>query len=142
MGKIRFIGAADIPFRRGSSAGNPDVPLEERVNTETRYFTTGSESEGQLMEARFLPGLVISSHAHHAPEVVYIVEGELHFGNRVCGPGSVIEVPADTLYGFRAGSDGVRFLNFRPRNDNSYVSKEAFMTARRGTPPVGKASAE
>jgi hypothetical protein len=53
--------------------------------------------------------------------MIVVVEGELRFGNRVVHTGSSVFIPATTLYEFRAGDAGARYLNFRPREDNSYL---------------------
>ena len=75
----------------------------------------------QLFEIRLEPGLEIGTHAHADDEIVAVVEGELHVGRRVCGAGSSIFIPGNTLYGFRAGPDGCRYLNFRAEADSTYL---------------------
>ena len=59
-----------------------------------------------------------------------MVEGELHFGRRVCGPGSSFFIPGNTLYGFRAGPQGCRYLNFRAQADSTYFTKDDVVEAR------------
>ena len=66
--------------------------------------------------------------------MIYILEGEIIFGNRSFGPGSTISIPGNTLYGFRAGPEGLRFLNFRPRADTTFITKEQFSAARASQP--------
>ena len=43
--------------------------------------------------------------------------------------GSSVFIAAHTLYSFRAGPDGVRFLNFRPVGGARYIFKDEFMEA-------------
>jgi redox-sensitive bicupin YhaK (pirin superfamily) len=85
----------------------------------------------QLFEIRLEPGLEISTHAHAYDEIVAVVEGELHVGRRVCGPGTSIFIPGNTLYGFVAGPAGCRYLNFRAEADSTYFTKDDIVEARR-----------
>jgi redox-sensitive bicupin YhaK (pirin superfamily) len=84
----------------------------------------------QLFEILLEPGLEISTHAHADDEIIAVVEGELHLGRRVCGAGSSIFIPGNTLYGFRAGPTGCRYLNFRAQADSSFFTKEDIVAAR------------
>ncbi|HVF76538.1 MAG TPA: hypothetical protein VM938_15990 [Acidimicrobiales bacterium] len=84
----------------------------------------GADGELQLFEVRLLPDAVVEAHAHAVDEVIVVVEGEIVFGRRRYGPGSSVLVPGMTLYSFRAGPDGLTFLNFRGTADTSLVTKE------------------
>ena len=46
------------------------------------------------------------------------------------GAGSSFFIPGNTLYGFRAGPEGCRYLNFRAQADSTYFSKEDIVEAR------------
>ena len=84
----------------------------------------------QLFEIQLEPGLEITTHAHADDEIIAVVQGELQVGRRVCGPGTSIFVPGNTLYGFRAGPEGCRYLNFRAQADSTYFSKDDVVAAR------------
>lgn len=88
----------------------------------------GGEDTLRLFEVSLLPDTVVDVHAHVEEEVIYVLEGELFVGGgqRSLQPGSSIYVAGSTLYSFRAGPEGLRFLNFRPRSDNSYIAKNTF----------------
>jgi hypothetical protein len=45
--------------------------------------------------------------------------------------GSSAMFPGKTLYGFSAGPEGLRFLNFRARRDATFHTKEQFMAQRK-----------
>ena len=62
--------------------------------------------------------------------IIAVVQGALHLGRRVCGPGSSFFIPGNTLYGFRAGPEGCRYLNFRARADSTFFTKEDIVDAR------------
>ena len=59
------------------------------------------------------PGHTSAPHSHDRDETIYILEGEMTFGDRLCGPGTVIHLEKETEYGFTSGPLGVRFLNVR-----------------------------
>ena len=60
------------------------------------------------------PNFTVDAHSHSEDEVIYIVEGQLTVGDRVCTPGTVIFFEKETDYGFTTGPEGVRFMNIRP----------------------------
>ena len=132
MATIRFFQPSEhdfVPTRelaseasRGSEAG--------REGTAIRFRYPGSESEAQLFEVRCEPNLEIPVHAHAEDEIIVVVDGELHFGARVCCAGASVYIPGHTLYGFRAGPAGATFLNFRPRADGVYLSRDEFLALK------------
>ncbi|MDQ1447437.1 MAG: hypothetical protein QOC79_408 [Actinomycetota bacterium] len=90
----------------------------------------GDPGKLQLFEIQLEPGLEISTHAHADDEIIVVMEGEQHLGRRVCGPGTSLFIPGNTLYGFRAGPEGCRYLNFRARADSTFFTKEDIVDAR------------
>jgi quercetin dioxygenase-like cupin family protein len=140
MGRI-VISDDALPWlapRLGTRAED-DVPWtqnREPVGTDdlrraSRMLHAGNRTEPQLFEVTCPPGDVVDPHAHKACEIVYVVEGQLRLGAQILDVGSSAFISANTLYGFQAGSTGVRFLNFRPCADLSYVSKSRFMESRK-----------
>lgn len=97
---------------------------EHNLNTPTRVHEPGSESTLQCFEVDFHPGRSVEVHSHATDEIIYVLKGSLELGKRSLGPGSSVFVGADTLYSFRAGPDGLQFLNFRPHKDNVYRTRE------------------
>jgi hypothetical protein len=49
----------------------------------------------------------------------------------VARAGDSVLIPGLTVYGFRAGPAGCRFLNFRPRRDRTYYSRADLVARRR-----------
>jgi hypothetical protein len=83
-----------------------------------------------MFEVNLPPDFEVDSHAHLEAEIIYVTEGELHFGNRVVSSGGSVFIEANTLYGFRSGSMPTQFINFRARADLSYFTKEQFVARR------------
>jgi uncharacterized cupin superfamily protein len=79
---------------------------------------------------RVKPGGRTQAHAHAESEIIYVLSGDIEFGNRSFPAGSAINVPGNTLYSFRAGPNGLRFLNFRGRRDFTFISKADFVAER------------
>jgi quercetin dioxygenase-like cupin family protein len=104
----------------------------EELAGKTREHHLGSETEPELFEVKFGPGTAVQPHAHLCDEIIYVIAGQLILGSRVLDPGSSVFIAGQTLYSFRAGPEGVHFVNFRPRSGAGYLSKDEFM-ARRGS---------
>lgn len=125
-----FLGVDD--FRRQMNAEHEGRPSdEELVGTRIRIVQSGDAEQAQLIEISMVANLRVAPHAHEADEIFYVLEGELNFGRRVCGPGAAVAIPARTLYGFVVGASGVRFLNYSRSADSSYIPR-ARMTAHAG----------
>jgi quercetin dioxygenase-like cupin family protein len=133
MAAIRFFDPDATDFLRADDV-YPDSLKEQLTAAEVSDTAVrlhqGLPGKLQLFEIRLEPGLEVSRHAHADDEIVYVVDGELHVGRRVCGAGSSFFIPGNTLYGFRAGPAGCRYLNFRARADSTYFTKEHFVNTR------------
>jgi hypothetical protein len=138
MAVIRFVPGSSREFVPVLELFADDLRMQEVLASlsdderEGARFThhPGSDDEPQLFEVRYPPGTRITPHAHDADEILVVVEGELHFGKQVYGPHSSVFIPRFTLYAFRAGPDGVTFLNFRPIASRGALSKEDLMARR------------
>ena len=125
MATIEFTSPDPDAWVRTRDALPPERHAEfsdGELDSEVRRHHDGGPDALQLYEVRAPAGAKFRSHAHHEEEVLLVVEGELHAGSHVVGPGGTMRIPAHTLYAFSAGPDGVRLYNFRPRRDISYVT--------------------
>ena len=100
------------------------------LDSDRRGHSDGSDTEPQLFEVRLPADVEAGAHAHDRDEMMYIVDGEMHVGNRVLRPGSSMFISANTLYSFRSGPNGLHFLNFRPQGGARYIFKEDFLAER------------
>lgn len=80
-------------------------------------------------------------HSHEEDEVIFVTDGQIRLGARLYGPGTALAIAADTLYGFTAGPDGMRFVNFRagrPREihfaSGAVMDEVAYWQERTGSP--------
>jgi len=113
MGKVRFCKAEEVPLVHGKDR-----------TTSGRVFHPGADGELQLFEVNLLPGTPTESHAHKEAEIIYVIEGSLEFGAQVLRAGDSVQIDGMTLYAFKSGPEGVRFINFRPRRDRTFYTRD------------------
>jgi quercetin dioxygenase-like cupin family protein len=132
MGSIRFVRPEDQVFtkREGDAVTYQPEGADVRGH-EFCYIFPGGTDELQLLEVHLPAHAEVRPHAHSLDEIIVVIEGELRFGARTCGPGSSVYIGADTLYGFRAGPEGVTYRNFRSQGGANYQSKDEFLAARK-----------
>ena len=134
MARIRIIEAQAIDWQPVAAAVPPDVAARmSRAEREAdvRILHSGQNGQAQLFEARIAADEIVSLHAHAADEIIYILDGELRMGRKRLGPGSSAYICGNTLYGFSAGADGVRFLNFRAAANTPFITRDEFMAAQK-----------
>jgi quercetin dioxygenase-like cupin family protein len=132
MGRIRVHDADATPWTRiGDMTRNASVLTQGELDSHIRFAEPGGEDSPQLMEVNYVPGAVVDPHFHDSAEIIYVVEGELHFGDRVLGPGASLYVGERAVYSYVAGPHGLKIVNFRPRADFSFHPRggEASATA-------------
>src|SRR5207248_11692208 len=60
---------------------------------------------------RYDPGLVLERHGHSSDHLVFVLDGELTVGERVCSAGTLVVLEHGAAFGpLVAGPDGVTFL--------------------------------
>lgn len=143
MGTVRVADAKEIEWegsdqeKAAAIRARGIILSPEELAGKSREHHHGSETEPELFEVQFGPNTVVNPHAHLYDEIIYVVAGQLILGSRVVEPGSSVFIAGQTLYSFRAGPEGVHFVNFRPRSGASYVSKDEFMAQRGSAPAAG-----
>ena len=103
MGRAIIMHIDDAPWTQGVSA--------EKIGTQL----IGERDSGQhVLVPSLPPNQYVAPHTHNQDEVIFVLDGELTLGDKVCGPGTVIFIEGDTEYSFTSGPNGLRFLNVRP----------------------------
>lgn len=129
MGKLRVHVAEEIKLTKiRDRAGDPPPKIYElladsELDSSMTFHEFGSENELQLAELDYLPGAEAVVHKHDDDEIIYVVSGEMHLGNKILRAGSSVYIPGNTFYGFTAGPNGLRIVNFRARADVSFYLK-------------------
>lgn len=145
MPAIRFADRESATFFDLATPDMSDTDRERVRRHEVLVRHPGASDELQMWELTMAAGVTVPIHAHETSEIAYVLQGELRFGSRLCGVGTSVLVPANTLYSFKVGAEGCRFLLFRERLDESYISKEQFRDMRtqsRAASPAGVDSVE
>ena len=52
-------------------------------------------------------------HSHTEDEIIFVTDGDIRLGSLLYGSGTALAIAANTLYGFSAGPNGLKFVNFR-----------------------------
>lgn len=61
-----------------------------------------------VIHARYDPGMVVEAHGHASDHYVYVIDGEVTIGDRICGPGTHVALPVGAVFGpLIAGPEGV-----------------------------------
>lgn len=129
MKRIEFAHSKDIAPRTVSDfapASFLSLLSKEEQQTQVKTHFPGGEGRLFLMEIQDVPNAQATLHAHEKDEIFFVLEGEMHFGSRICSAGDSISILAGTLYTFRAGPNGCRYLKFTAAADNSFVTKEQY----------------
>jgi quercetin dioxygenase-like cupin family protein len=128
MGTLRVHPAEEIKWTRiRDRAGNPPPKVfaclaDSELDSSMTFHEFGSAKELQLAELNYLPGAEAVVHRHDDEGIIYVVSGEMHFGSKVLQAGCSVYIPGHAFYGFSAGPNGLRIVNFRARTDISFYS--------------------
>ena len=121
----KWIVVAELAAQQRGAAERPQFKdTDPEMVSPIRMHEPGDENSLQLFEVDVAPNSFVDVHSHGTDEIMYVVKGSLVLGKRSLGPGSSVFIAGDTLYSFRSGPDGLRFLNFRPHKDVIYRTRE------------------
>ncbi|CAN7514325.1 cupin domain-containing protein [Phenylobacterium sp. LjRoot219] len=121
--KLRVHQPADLAWRRIGDivTGEMAQALDPgELASHVAFHAPGDAAAPQLMELKLEPDALLVPHSHDTSEIIYVVAGELRWGDQVLGQGGSIFIPAQVVYSFRAGPAGARLVNFRPTADHSF----------------------
>lgn len=134
MARIRLINPEDRKTIMGAEflrAKVPDFDFDQGLLDGKAWPYFPAEGEGlYLWEFSIAPNEGSPVHAHSAPEIIYILSGQLSFGALVARTGSAVYVPEDTLYATQAGPDGCHILLFRGDTNVAMTMKDDFLAQR------------
>jgi quercetin dioxygenase-like cupin family protein len=108
---------AAMSVGRSHVAGEPIDDFFSEAVMENFTSTVPFRQEGpdgfSLVSLDFPPGAILPRHSHSADCLYYIISGGIVIGKRELGPGDGFFAPAEHPYGYRAGAEGVKLLEFR-----------------------------
>lgn len=142
MKKIEFVHARDVAFRKVADFA-PQSFLEtlskDDQETEVRTHFAGAADRLFLMEIKEVPNAQTVLHAHEKDEIFFVLEGEMRFGQRTCVAGDSVHICGGTLYTFRAGPNGCRYLKFTGSADHSFIPKDHYSAEHFAASTCGQA---
>jgi hypothetical protein len=102
---LRFAHIDEVPRREAVA----QLHGERRVGVHLRVLEWSDR--WFVSYTRYDPGLVLARHAHKSNSTVFIVEGEVHVGERLCPAGTLIVLDQDVFFGpLIAGPEGCTLL--------------------------------
>lgn len=124
MAKVRITIPEQQPWQvsslRAETAASKAIMPDGSPASAYKIREPGTAHAPQLVELRMGPDEEIELHCHDEDEIMYVLSGEMRLGSRTVGPGACIYIGGGVFYGFKAGAEGVHFLNFRSHIDNSF----------------------
>ena len=93
-----------------------------------KWLAIGEDPPYLSLYARYDPHMIVREHGHRSPHVVFVLEGEIWCGDRLCRAGTHIELPHGATFGpFRAGDDGAVLFEVMLGDPRSWgADEEAF----------------
>ena len=91
-----------------------------------RFKILIGQGEGpvNMQRTEYYPGHHEAPHSHPEDEILYILEGKIHFGRDELGPGDAIFVPGDKIYSLHTGDSGVTFVRIGLSNHVTSLSEQ------------------
>ncbi|MSQ53120.1 MAG: hypothetical protein EXR28_14680 [Betaproteobacteria bacterium] len=59
------------------------------------------------------PNRELNTHCHSEDEIIFVTDGSMLLGRQELAPGTAIAIDRDTAYKFKAGPNGLSFVNYR-----------------------------
>lgn len=111
----RIEGAEPRFTDRHAADDPPWIPVRSQRNADgteahvwEKWVAFSVEPMYLALFARYDPGMIVRKHGHHSPHTLTVLGGEITCGDRVCPPGTHIELPIGADFGpFVAGPEGV-----------------------------------
>jgi len=109
MSQAKVISDVEFDWREAS----PDWPGRAGPGEPTVWFKmlmARSPGLPNVQRVRFEPKHFEPPHTHDEDEVIFLIGGELQFGDRKLAMGDTLFVPKNTRYSLRAGDAGTEFV--------------------------------
>jgi hypothetical protein len=103
--QLKFVDADAVPFTEVVAQLHGD----RRASVHIKFLEWTPERF--VAYTRYDPGLVLERHGHSSDHLVFVLEGELTVGDRVCGPHTLVVLEHGAAFGpLIAGPEGCVFL--------------------------------
>lgn len=125
---FRHLDDPDVPWQKVRAQRNADGS-ESFVHE--KWLAFSPEPQYLSLYARYDPGMIVRRHGHLSPHVVFVLEGDLWFGERHCRAGTHVELPQGAAFGpIVAGEGGAALFEVMMGDPRSWGEEpEAFERA-------------
>jgi hypothetical protein len=125
---FRHLDDPEVPWQAIKAQRNADGSL---AHVWEKWLAFSSDPQYLTIYARYDPGMVVRRHGHFSPHVVFVLAGEVSFGDRRCPAGTHIELPLGATFGpVVAGSEGAVMFEVMMGDPRSWGDEpEAYETA-------------
>jgi quercetin dioxygenase-like cupin family protein len=114
MNDVGIYHFEDVEWHVPTSAGtDPDAAAEAGRKGARRRFLAQGESGFYSQVVDLPPDFDTPAHSHDHAEVFMVLEGSCTLNGDTLGPYDTAVIPANGVYGFRTGPQGLRFLVVR-----------------------------
>ena len=101
---FRHLDDPEVPWQAVKAQRNADGSVAQVWE---KWLAFSPDPQYLTIYARYDPGMVVRRHGHFSPHVVFVLEGEVSFGDRRCPAGTHIELPRGAAFGpVVAGPEG------------------------------------
>jgi len=126
---FRHLDDADVPWQEVKRQRNADGSTS---SVWEKWFAFSAAPPYLSLYARYDPSMIVRRHGHHGPHVVFVVGGSIWCGDRLCPPGTHIELPEGAAFGpFRAGPEGVTMVEVMLGDPRSWGDQPELVDALR-----------
>ena len=91
--RLAFVHGDDVPWTEVIA----QMHGERRVSVHEKFLEWNAKR--MVVLGRYDPHVVIERHGHASDHLVYVLEGELRVGDRVCPPGTLIVLELGASFG-------------------------------------------
>jgi hypothetical protein len=125
---FRHLDDPDVPWQAIKAQRNADGSVG---HVWEKWLAFSPDPQYLTLYARYDPGMVVRRHGHFSPHVVFVLEGEVSFGDRRCSAGTHVELPMGAAFGpVVAGPEGVVMFEVMMGDPRSWGDEpEAFEAA-------------
>ena len=122
---FRHLDDDDVPWQQVKCQRNADGSTS---SVWEKWLAFSAEPQYLSLYAKYDPGMIVRKHGHYSPHVVFVIEGDIWCGERLCPAGTHIELPFGAPFGpFRAGANGATLFEVMMGDPRSWGDEpEAF----------------
>src|SRR6187551_708847 len=87
---FRHLDDEELPWQEVKRQRNADGSTS---SVWEKWFAFSGEPPYLSLYGRYDPGMIVRRHGHRSPHVVFVIEGSIWCGERLCRAGTHIELP-------------------------------------------------